>query len=130
MDIFVLFSGGYKGYGLGMMVELFCGILAGAQYSKHIRTWKVTDRIANLVRLFDIFVLFIIDNGININNILQYICKFKTVSILIIKLFSKTDENNLFICSGFYDKVTAIKKSGTPMPSICVFSPVSSGFLD
>lgn len=50
---FVLFpSGGYKGYGLGMMVEVFCGILAGAQYSNHVRTWKVTDRIANLVRFF------------------------------------------------------------------------------
>lgn len=44
-------SGGYKGYGLGMMVEVFCGILAGAQYSNKIRTWKVTDRVANLVRL-------------------------------------------------------------------------------
>lgn len=44
-----LSSGGYKGYGLGMMVEVFCGILAGAQYSKYIRTWKVTDRVANLV---------------------------------------------------------------------------------
>ncbi|MGH0127207.1 UNVERIFIED_CONTAM: hypothetical protein FKN15_074542 [Acipenser sinensis] len=44
-------TGGYKGYGLGMMVEVFCGILAGSQYSKHIRTWKVTDRVANLVEL-------------------------------------------------------------------------------
>lgn len=43
-------SGGYKGYGLGMMVEVFCGILAGAQYSNRVRTWKVTDRVANLVR--------------------------------------------------------------------------------
>lgn len=43
-------SGGYKGYGLGMMVEVFCGILAGAQYSNHVRTWKVTDKVANLVR--------------------------------------------------------------------------------
>lgn len=34
-----------------MMVEVFCGILAGAQYSNKIRTWKVTDRIANLVRV-------------------------------------------------------------------------------
>lgn len=33
-----------------MMVEVFCGILAGAHYSKNIRTWKVTDRVANLVR--------------------------------------------------------------------------------
>lgn len=53
LAMFLLFlPGGYKGYGLGMMVEVFCGILAGSQYSKHIRTWKVTDRIANLVCLF------------------------------------------------------------------------------
>ncbi|RXM96824.1 Interferon-induced transmembrane protein 5 [Acipenser ruthenus] len=45
-------TGGYKGYGLGMMVEVFCGILAGSQYSKHIRTWKVTDRVANLGQCF------------------------------------------------------------------------------
>lgn len=45
-------TGGYKGYGLGMMVEVFCGILGGAQYSKHIRTWKVTDRVANLGQCF------------------------------------------------------------------------------
>uniref|UniRef100_A0A3Q2QR73 Uncharacterized oxidoreductase YjmC n=1 Tax=Fundulus heteroclitus TaxID=8078 RepID=A0A3Q2QR73_FUNHE len=45
-------TGGYKGYGLGMMVEVFCGILAGAQYSKYVRTWKVTDRAANLGQCF------------------------------------------------------------------------------
>lgn len=51
----LLTSGGYKGYGLGMMVEVFCGILAGAQYSNHVRTWKVTDRVANLVRYLFIY---------------------------------------------------------------------------
>ncbi|MEQ2226966.1 hypothetical protein ILYODFUR_032768 [Ilyodon furcidens] len=45
-------TGGYKGYGLGMMVEVFCGILAGAQYSKYVRTRKVTDRVANLGQCF------------------------------------------------------------------------------
>ncbi|XP_028649358.1 uncharacterized oxidoreductase YjmC-like [Erpetoichthys calabaricus] len=45
-------TGGYKGYGLGMMVEVFCGMLAGSQYSKHIRTWKVTDKVANLGQCF------------------------------------------------------------------------------
>lgn len=45
-------TGGYKGYGLGMMVEVFCGILAGAEYSKHVRTWKVTDKVANLGQCF------------------------------------------------------------------------------
>ena len=41
--------GGYKGFGLGLMVEVFCGMLAGSQYSRYIRTWRVTDRAANLV---------------------------------------------------------------------------------
>ncbi|CAG5115924.1 unnamed protein product, partial [Candidula unifasciata] len=39
---------GYKGYGLAMMVELFCGILAGADFGSNIRRWKTTDRIANV----------------------------------------------------------------------------------
>lgn len=45
-------TGGYKGFGLGMMVEVFCGILAGAEFSKNIRTWKVTDKVANLGQCF------------------------------------------------------------------------------
>ncbi|XP_011474188.1 uncharacterized protein LOC101173859 isoform X1 [Oryzias latipes] len=45
-------TGGYKGYGLGMMVEVFCGILAGAHYSNNVRTWKVTDRVADLGQCF------------------------------------------------------------------------------
>ena len=32
-------SGGYKGYGLGMMVEILCGILGGGNYSSNIRRW-------------------------------------------------------------------------------------------
>lgn len=45
-------TGGYKGYGLGMMVEVFCGILAGAEYSNRIRTWKNTTKVANLGQCF------------------------------------------------------------------------------
>lgn len=44
-------SCGYKGYGLAMLVEVFCGILAGAEFGPRIRFWKETDRIANLVSL-------------------------------------------------------------------------------
>ncbi|WAR24442.1 YJMC-like protein, partial [Mya arenaria] len=42
-------TGGYKGYGLAMMVEIFCGILSNASYGPNVRRWKNTDRIANLV---------------------------------------------------------------------------------
>jgi LDH2 family malate/lactate/ureidoglycolate dehydrogenase len=44
-----LVSGGYKGYGLAMLVEIFCGILAGSDYGPHVRRWKSTEKVANLV---------------------------------------------------------------------------------
>lgn len=37
-------TSGYKGYGLAMMVDLFCGVLSGAHYGNNIRSWlNVTD---------------------------------------------------------------------------------------
>lgn len=42
-------TGGYKGYGLGMMVEIMGGILGGGAYGPHIRKWKNDQRVANLV---------------------------------------------------------------------------------
>ncbi|XP_063220874.1 uncharacterized oxidoreductase YjmC-like isoform X2 [Bacillus rossius redtenbacheri] len=35
-------TSGYKGYGLALAVETFCGILSGALYGQHVRTWKTT----------------------------------------------------------------------------------------
>ncbi|CAB3242359.1 unnamed protein product [Arctia plantaginis] len=35
-------TSGYKGYGLGAMVELFCGVLGGSKYGHHIRSWSHT----------------------------------------------------------------------------------------
>jgi LDH2 family malate/lactate/ureidoglycolate dehydrogenase len=32
-------TAGYKGYGLGMMVEVMCGMLGGGMYAHHIRKW-------------------------------------------------------------------------------------------
>ena len=31
-------TSGYKGYGLGLMVEIFCGILSGAAWGPHVRS--------------------------------------------------------------------------------------------
>lgn len=45
-------TGGYKGYGLAMLVEIFCGLLANADYGPNIRKWRNTDRIANLGQCF------------------------------------------------------------------------------
>ena len=53
-NINIMSIGGYKGYGLGMLVEIFCGILADAAYGPNIRKWKTTDTIANLVRLVNL----------------------------------------------------------------------------
>ena len=46
--------GGYKGYGLAMMVEVLCGIMSGATYGPNIRHWGTFDKPANLVRHFSV----------------------------------------------------------------------------
>ncbi|EJD73540.1 hypothetical protein LOAG_19042 [Loa loa] len=45
-------TGGYKGYGLGALVEIICGILGGAQWGPSIRKWMSTTTIANLGQCF------------------------------------------------------------------------------
>ncbi|XP_023341588.1 uncharacterized protein LOC111711452 [Eurytemora carolleeae] len=45
-------TSGYKGYGLGLMVEIFCGILSGSDWGPHIRKWKIQNQIANLGQCF------------------------------------------------------------------------------
>lgn len=45
-------SGGYKGYGLSMMVEVFCGILGGATYGPNVRRWQTEPATANLGQCF------------------------------------------------------------------------------
>ncbi|KAK9679663.1 Malate/L-lactate dehydrogenase [Popillia japonica] len=45
-------NSGYKGYGLGFLVEIFCGILGGATYGPNVRKWGTTDRTANLGQCF------------------------------------------------------------------------------
>ncbi|KAK4309280.1 hypothetical protein Pmani_019092 [Petrolisthes manimaculis] len=43
---------GHKGFGLGMMVEVFCGILSGGHYGQNIRDWRKTDREADVSHCF------------------------------------------------------------------------------
>jgi LDH2 family malate/lactate/ureidoglycolate dehydrogenase len=45
-------TGGYKGYGLAMMVEVFCGILGGADYGTNIPIWRTGERNANIGHCF------------------------------------------------------------------------------
>lgn len=42
-------KGGYKGYGLSMMVETFCGIMSGGAFGPFVRQWKDFKKPANLV---------------------------------------------------------------------------------
>uniref|UniRef100_A0A914DI66 Malate dehydrogenase n=1 Tax=Acrobeloides nanus TaxID=290746 RepID=A0A914DI66_9BILA len=45
-------TGGYKGSGIAMMVEIICGVLGGAAIGKNIRNWQNTTVIANLGQCF------------------------------------------------------------------------------
>lgn len=45
-------TGGYKGYGLAMMVEILCAALSGATFSKNVRKWGTTERQADLGQCF------------------------------------------------------------------------------
>ncbi|CAH8495641.1 unnamed protein product [Schistosoma rodhaini] len=45
-------NSGYKGYGLGMLVEILCGIIADAAFGPNIRRWLSTDKPANLGQSF------------------------------------------------------------------------------
>lgn len=39
LDGFLLPIGGYKGYGLALLVDLFSGLLSGAAYLNHVKSW-------------------------------------------------------------------------------------------
>ncbi|KAG0713906.1 malate dehydrogenase [Chionoecetes opilio] len=43
---------GYKGFGLGMLVEVFCGIMSGGQYGPNVRRGMQTDKEADLGQAF------------------------------------------------------------------------------
>ncbi|KAK3927164.1 Malate dehydrogenase [Frankliniella fusca] len=45
-------SSGYKGYGLALMVETFCGLLAGSAYGPDIRRWGSSGQNADLGQCF------------------------------------------------------------------------------
>lgn len=45
-------NSGYKGYGLAMLVEVFCGLLSGGQYGPNVRRWMDTTREADLGQCF------------------------------------------------------------------------------
>ena len=49
-SIFILRIVRDKGYGLGLMVEIFCGILSGSAWGPSVRKWKIQDQVFDLHR--------------------------------------------------------------------------------
>ncbi|CAL8116335.1 unnamed protein product [Orchesella dallaii] len=45
-------NSGYKGYGLALMTEIFCGIMAGGKYGPNVRKWMSATEPANLGQCF------------------------------------------------------------------------------
>jgi len=53
LDGFLLPIGGHKGYGLALMVDLFSGLLSGAAYLNHVKSWvDAPDEPQNLGHFF------------------------------------------------------------------------------
>ncbi len=53
MEGFLLPIGGYKGYGLALIVDLFAGLLSGAAYLTHVKSWlDAPDEPQNLGHFF------------------------------------------------------------------------------
>lgn len=45
-------NSGYKGAGLGVLVEVFCGMMSGSNYGPNVRKWGNTTTVANLGQCF------------------------------------------------------------------------------
>ena len=45
-------TAGYKGYGLALMVETFCGLLSGSAYGPGVRRWGSSAQVADLGQCF------------------------------------------------------------------------------
>lgn len=53
LDGFLLPVGGHKGYGLALVVDLLAGVLSGAAYLSHVRSWvEAPDQPQNLGHFF------------------------------------------------------------------------------
>ena len=54
-------TGGYKGFGLGMMVDILCGVLAGSNYANQVRRWGFAKDASSPANLGQCFI--VIDPG-------------------------------------------------------------------
>ncbi|OQV16955.1 putative Malate dehydrogenase [Hypsibius exemplaris] len=67
-------SGGYKGYGLNVLVEIFCGILGDAAFGPLVRSWQNPSTEANLGQCFGA-----IDPGCFGNNFAERLSAFLNI---------------------------------------------------
>lgn len=49
-------TAGYKGYGLGSMVEYFCGICSGSNFANKIRKWTLSGNKKEIANLGQVFI--------------------------------------------------------------------------
>jgi LDH2 family malate/lactate/ureidoglycolate dehydrogenase len=59
LDGFLLPIGGYKGYGLALIVDLLAGLLSGAAYLTHVKSWSDNPELPQDLGHF----FFVIDAG-------------------------------------------------------------------
>ncbi len=59
LDGFLLPIGGHKGYGLALIVDLFAGLLSGASYLSHVKSWSENPEAPSELGHF----FFVIDAG-------------------------------------------------------------------
>jgi LDH2 family malate/lactate/ureidoglycolate dehydrogenase len=87
-------TSGYKGYGLGAMVELFCGISAGANFGTKIRKWTHAggDSEADLGQVFIAIDpnCFAPDFEGRLSELHGQLRGMPTVSLMILLFFCKT----------------------------------------
>ena len=80
--------GGYKGYGLALMVELFCGIVPGATWGPNIRSWQAANetREADLGQFFMALDPAVFEDGFS-GRLQQLIDVHRTLNPVIVEIF-------------------------------------------
>ena len=86
-----LVPGGYKGYGLALMVELFCGIVPGATWGPNIRSWQAPNetRAADLGQFFMALDPDVFEDGFS-GRLQQLMDVHRALDPVIVEIFYQT----------------------------------------
>lgn len=81
---------GFKGYGLGLMVEVLCGILAGGAYGHRVRRWGQSNICADLGQFFMAIDPCFFAPGFNgrMSDMVDYLRNLTPVSAFILAFFN------------------------------------------